>query len=65
MNFDLQSTDELEQFLELYFSSCIQQTQGASNIPHFQVRQDDNVVQQFLEFYTKIIDESKHNAQNI
>lgn len=64
MNFDLQSNDELEQFLELYFSSCIQQNQNSNNIPHFQVRQDPNVVQQILEFYTKIIDESKHNEQS-
>ena len=65
MILDRQSTDELEQFLELYFSSCIQQNQGVNDLPQFQVRQDANVVQQFLEFYTKILDESKHDEQTI
>jgi hypothetical protein len=65
MNFNEQITDELEQFLETYFSSCVQQIDRTSNIPYFQVRQDANVVQQFIEFYTKILDESKRNEQNI
>lgn len=65
MNFNEQITDELEQFLETYFSSCVQQIDATSNIPYFQVRQDANVVQQFIEFYTKILDESKRNEQNI
>jgi hypothetical protein len=34
-------------------------------MPYFQVRQDENIVQQFIEFYTKILDESKLNEQNI
>jgi len=65
MNFNEQIIDELEKFLEIYFSSCVQQIDGISNIPYFQVRQDPNVVQQFIEFYTKILDESKLNEQNI
>ena len=64
LHFDQQSNEELEQFFELYFSSCIQQGQRSTNLPHFRVRQDDNVVQQFLEFYKKLIDESKRNARN-
>ena len=49
----------------MYFSSCVQQIDRTSNIPYFQVRQDENIVQQFIEFYTKILDESKLNEQNI
>jgi len=64
MNFNEHVHDELEHFLETYFSSCVQQNQGTTNLPYFQVRQDPNVVQQFIEFYTKILDESKLNEQN-
>jgi hypothetical protein len=65
MHFDEQITDELENFFEIYFSSCVQQIDGTSNIPYFQIRQDANVVQQFIDFYTKILDESKLNEQKI
>jgi hypothetical protein len=66
MNFNEQQiSDELENFLEIYFSSCVQQIDETSNIPYFQVQQDPIVVQQFIEFYTKILDESKMNQQNI
>jgi hypothetical protein len=59
MNFNEQIHDELEHFFEIYFSSCIQQIQETTNLPYFHVRQDANVVQQFIELYTKILDESK------
>lgn len=59
LHFDQQANEDLEQFFELYFSSCIQQSQSSTNLPFFRVRQDDHVVQQFLEFYNKLIDESK------
>ena len=45
MNFNEHITDELENFFEIYFSSCVQQIDGQSDIPYFQVRQDPNVVQ--------------------
>jgi len=65
MHFNEQTVDELEIFFEIYFSSCVQQIDRTTNIPYFQVRQDANVVQQFIDFYTKILDESKLNEQNI
>jgi hypothetical protein len=65
MNFPEQTADELENFFNVYFSSCIQQSDGQLDIPYIQVRQDPNVVQRFIEFYTKILDESKLNEQKI
>mgnify|MGYP006892765236 FL=1 len=61
MNFSDQNPHEIDEFLEIYFSSCVQQTTAAANLPFFQVRQDANVVQQFIEFYTRILDESQSN----
>jgi len=61
VNFNEQTIDELGNFLESYFSSCIQQTEGTTDIPHFKVRQDPDVVQRFIKFYTEILEESKMN----
>ena len=64
MNFDEQTGDELENFFELYFASCAQQITGDSNVPLFQVRQSEDVVQHFIDFYSKILDESKSSISN-
>lgn len=62
MNFNEQIHDELEIFMELYFSSCVQQIQGKSDLPYYKVRQDPVVVKRFIELYTKLLDESKLHA---
>lgn len=62
LQFAEQNANELEDFFEVYFSSCIQQTNPTANLPFFQVRQDAHVVQQFIEFYSKILDESKRKT---
>ena len=59
MNFDEQTGDELENFFDLYFSSCAQEISGDSNVPLFQVRQTEDVVQHFIDFYANILDDSK------
>ncbi|CAF2416481.1 unnamed protein product [Rotaria sp. Silwood2] len=64
MNFNEQTIDELENFLEIYFSSCAQQIEENSDIPYFQVRQDPNVIQRFIEFYTKVLDEKNMDDNN-
>ena len=58
------TADELGHFLESYFSSCAQQIDGTGDIPHFQVRQDADVVQRFIKFYTEILEESKPEEQD-
>lgn len=60
-----EQTEDLHEFFELYFSSCVQQIEENSDMPHFRVREDPNVVQQFIGFYTKILDESKLCQENI
>ncbi|CAF3590685.1 unnamed protein product [Rotaria sordida] len=64
MNFNEQTNDELENFLEIYFSSCVQQIEENSDMPYFQVRQDPDVVQRFIEFYTKVLDEKNMDDNN-
>ncbi|CAF0854956.1 unnamed protein product [Rotaria sp. Silwood1] len=64
MNFNQQTMDELENFLEIYFSSCVQQIEGNSDVPYFQVRQDPDVVQRFIDFYTKVLDEKNMDDNN-
>jgi hypothetical protein len=65
MVFTEQSIDEYDSLLESYFSSCVKQIDTNTTIPYFQVREDPTVVQHFIEFYRKILDESKLNEQNI
>ena len=62
MRFNGETIDELPNFFELYYASCAQVNETNSDVPHFQVRQNEEVVQRLIEFYTKIRDESKHYA---
>ncbi|CAF3897703.1 unnamed protein product [Rotaria sp. Silwood2] len=64
MIFFQQTIDQLENFLEIYFTSCKQQIEGNSNMPYFQIRQDPDV-QRCTEFYAKILDESMLTRKNI
>lgn len=62
MRFGGEVTDELANFFELYYGSCAQVIDTNSDVPHFQVRQNEEVVQRLIEFYSKILDESKHHG---
>ncbi|CAM4813455.1 unnamed protein product [Rotaria magnacalcarata] len=64
MNFNEQATDELQEFFEIYFLSCVKQTEENLDMPYFQVRQDPDVVQRFIEFYNKILDEKNMDDNN-
>ncbi|CAF3653893.1 unnamed protein product [Adineta steineri] len=64
IQFPEQTNIELENFLEKYYSSCAQQIEGKGTVPHYQVRQDADVVQRFLKFYTEILEEKNMDDQN-
>ena len=65
MKFHEQTTDELENFFEIYFPSCLQRIEGGLDMPFFQVRHDADVIDRFIEFYTKILEESKIQTRKI
>ncbi|CAF4836259.1 unnamed protein product [Rotaria sp. Silwood1] len=56
INFNQQTVHQLENFLKVCFTLSIQQIEENSNMPYFQGRQA-SYVQQFIEFYTKTLDE--------
>lgn len=57
--FNEHTADELGSFLTSYFESCAQAVETPAALPHFRVRQDPDVVQRFIRFYTEIVEESK------
>ncbi|CAF1295275.1 unnamed protein product, partial [Adineta ricciae] len=62
--FNVQHVEDLNNFLDNYFTSCTQQIDGSGTIPRFQVQQDANVVQRFIKFYTEILDERNMDDQS-
>lgn len=59
MSFTNETLDGLENFFSMYYNGCIQIKDRAGDIPHIEVHQNPDVVKRFIEFYSKIRDESE------
>ncbi|UJR23692.1 hypothetical protein I4U23_026674 [Adineta vaga] len=64
VKFNTNNVEELGHFLESYFVSCAQPIEGPGTLPRFQVRQDANVAQRFIKFYTEILEEKNMDDQS-